>query len=150
MTSIYSPRYEDSLEAEVMSASPLRLVQLLTRGAVDAVAAARVHLRAGDIAARSRQITKAQHIINELTHSLDRARAPQIATGLAALYAYIQGRLLDANFRQAEEPLAEAQGLLSSLAEAWENAVPQPAALHMAFTGVGAAPEYYRSLECVG
>jgi flagellar protein FliS len=146
---MYANHYENNLEAEVMSAAPLRLVQMLYRGALDATAAARAHLQAGEIAARSRQITKAQAILAELSISLDHAKGGVIAGRLSGLYDYMQRRLSEANFRQADEPLAETERLLKTLTEAWEECEPEPEAsqFHFAMT---AAPREYRSYDLVG
>jgi flagellar protein FliS len=112
---------QDYLENEVSLADPLQLVRMMYRGAIDAVAAARKSLAAGDIAARSRQITKATSILNELALGLDHNRGGEISRSLAELYDYMARRLNEANFKQIEEPLAEVSGLLTSLAEAWET-----------------------------
>lgn len=111
--------YDQYLEHEIMSADPLKLVRILYRAAIEAVSAARAHLGAGDIRERSRAITRALRIVHELARSLDRERGGEIATSLAQLYAYIADRLVEANARQADEPLAEAERLLSTLLEGW-------------------------------
>ncbi len=114
------------VENEILQADPIRLVQMLYRGALLATGRARVHLREGDIPARSRQITKASEIINELTLSLDHQRGGELARNLVELYDYMQRILQDANFRQVEEPLAELEQLLGTLLEAWEQCGPSP------------------------
>jgi flagellar secretion chaperone FliS len=112
------------IENEILQADPIRLVQALYRGAIEAVEKARVHLRANDIRARSAQITKASEIISELTLSLDRERGGEIAVNLAELYDYMQRRLQEANFRQEAAPLEEIERLLSTLLEAWLQVRP--------------------------
>ncbi|HZT39353.1 MAG TPA: flagellar export chaperone FliS [Bryobacteraceae bacterium] len=112
---------ENYLESEVMTASPVGLIRLLYRGAVDAVRAARACLKSGDITERSAQITKAGRILTELAVSLDHAKGGEISRGLAELYDYMQRRLNEANFHQTEPPLAEVEGLLTTLLEAWER-----------------------------
>src|SRR5712692_6358376 len=114
-------RFQQYLEAEVLGADPVKLVNLLYRGALEAVAAARRHLAAGKISERSRQITKAWEIVQELARSLDHAHGGEVSRSLAELYAYIQQRLLEANTRQADKPLAEAEKLLTTLSEAWKG-----------------------------
>lgn len=114
------------LEVEVLGASPVKLVDILYRAAVESVAAARGHLRNGEIRERSRSITKASGIVNELMLSLDHSRGGEISRNLVELYAYMQTRLIDANTQQIEPPLAEVEGLLSTLWEAW-RAVPETA-----------------------
>jgi flagellar protein FliS len=113
--------YENNLKCEVMSASPVGLIQMLCHGALDALKEARSYLRTGDIALRSRKISKAQAILVELAVSLDRARGGEIAVQLSDLYAYMQQRLIEANFRQADEPLAETERLLGTLTDAWDQ-----------------------------
>jgi flagellar secretion chaperone FliS len=111
--------YAVSLETKVYSATPLELVRMLYDAAVDSVRAARQHLAQGNIAERSRAITKTYRILAELYGALDRQRGGELSARLAALYDYMQRRLLDANFRQTDEGLAEVEKLLLPLQEAW-------------------------------
>lgn len=115
------------LETKIDSADPVELVRMLYRGAMSAVSNARMHLAGGEIPQRSAAITKAIEILTELNGSLDHRNAPELSLRLAELYDYLQRRLLDANFRQADQPLAEVLKLLETLAEAW-NALPAPRA----------------------
>jgi len=108
------------LESRILSAEPLELVRLMYQAATAAVRDARQHLAEGDIAARSRSISKACEILIELGSSLDHARGGEISQRLAALYGYIGRRLIEANVQQADAPLAEVLGLLATLAEAWD------------------------------
>jgi flagellar protein FliS len=121
------------LENRVLSADPIELVRMLYQAADGAVRAARGHLAAGDIAARSNAIVRACDILAELTGSLDRDRGGEIADRLAQLYDYITRRLVEANTLQQDAPLAEALGLLGTLEEGWDGvqqalqtAVPAP------------------------
>jgi flagellar protein FliS len=106
-------------ETEILTADPVRLVQLLYRGAIEAVAASRRHLDTGAIRERVRQINKALGIVHELLETLDRERGGEIARNLAGLYAYMSTRLIDANTQQIDAPLAEVERLLTTLADAW-------------------------------
>jgi flagellar protein FliS len=115
------------LEGRILSADPLELVRMLYQGASHAVRQARHALAEGDIAGRSRAISNAYDILAELVGSLDRERGGEIAVRLAHLYDYLQRRLLDANFQQADAPLAEVLSLLATLAEAWDGAQAQTA-----------------------
>lgn len=117
--------YQTYLETEVLTADPVRLVQMLYRGALDAIDDARAYLKAGDIAARSRKITKALEILQELNAALDYEAGGELSRSLAALYDYSQRRLLEANLQQKDEPLAEVQHLLAELLDAWNACVPE-------------------------
>jgi flagellar secretion chaperone FliS len=112
---------ESYIESRILTASPIELVAMLYDAAIAAVRDARRKLAAGDIAARSRAITKACEILIELTQGLDHARGGEISLRLAQLYDYIQHRLIEANIQQNDAPLADALGLLSTLAEAWHT-----------------------------
>lgn len=118
------------LESRVLSASPLELVCFLYQCALDSVRDARRHLAAGDIVARSRSVCQAVGAISELEGSLNHAEGGAISRNLAELYQYLRQRLTEANMRQQDAPLAEAESLLTTLSEAWKaasvQAVPQP------------------------
>jgi flagellar protein FliS len=113
------------LEGRILAADGMELVRLLYQGCSDAAREARRRLAEGDIAARARAISKAYDILAELVNSLDRDRGGEIAERLAALYDYMQRRLLEANARQEDAPLAEVVGLLATLAEAWQGVQEQ-------------------------
>jgi flagellar protein FliS len=109
------------LETRVLSADPLELICLLYQHAIEAVRDARVHLASGEIALRSRAISKAIGILDELNASLNHAAGGAISSNLEQLYSYMTVRLTEANMRKQEAPLAEVESLLSTLAEAWKE-----------------------------
>jgi flagellar protein FliS len=116
------------LETRILSASPLDLVNILYEHAILEVGEARRHLAAGDVAARSRSISKAIAIIGELQSSLDHDAGGEIAVNLGRLYQYMRQRLTAGNVQQSDAPLAEAGRLLESLGDAWRaiNAASSP------------------------
>lgn len=113
--------HDHYLEYEVLSADPVKLVRMLYRAAVEAVSAARAHLRKGAVRERSRQITRAMRIMHELLRSLDRESGGEIAASLAGLYAYMTERLIRANAQQIDAPLAEVERLLATLLDGWSS-----------------------------
>jgi flagellar protein FliS len=112
------------LESRILSADPVELVKMLYQAAIAAVKDARRHLANREIVARSRAITRACTIVTELTVSLDHDSGGDLSRGLARLYDYIGRRLIEANFRQTDQPLQEVLGLLSTLLEGWEGIQP--------------------------
>ncbi len=118
--------YEEYLDSEVLAADPMRLVQLMYRGAMEAVSSARQALAGGDIATRSRRINKATGLLNELALSLDHSKDPELCRNLVELYDYMLRRLIEANSQQIDAPLAEVAQLLGTLLQAWTQA-GQPA-----------------------
>jgi flagellar secretion chaperone FliS len=120
------------LEQEILSADGIELIRILYRGALDAVDGARACLSQRDIAGRSKAISKAVAILAELSGSVSREQGGEVAVNLIELYDYLQRRLLEANMKQIDEPLAESSRLLGTRLEAWSAcrvASPDPAPL---------------------
>jgi flagellar protein FliS len=127
------------LDTRVLSADPLELVHILYEHTLTMVADARRHLAQGNIAGRGRSISRAIAAIEELDRSLDRGMDSPLAQNLASLYHYMRSRLLAANIRQEDAPLAEVEGLLRTLGEAWNAIRPagQAESFHRADTRRG-------------
>jgi flagellar secretion chaperone FliS len=121
---MHSNGYRSYVENDVLTADPLKLVQLLYEGALEAVESARQHLRAGDIRARSQAITKGLAILHALSAALDHDKGGELSVRLGRLYDYIERLLIDANAKQQEGPLVEAHELLNELLEAWRGCTP--------------------------
>lgn len=111
-------------EQMILSASPVGLVRILYQRALSSVRDAREHLSNGRIKARGAAIGNAYAVVTELINSLRRDEAPELGDRLMGLYLYIQQRLLEANLKQTDKPLAEVLDLLTTLADAW-SAVPE-------------------------
>ena len=111
------------IETGVISASPHKLIVMLFDGALVAVTAAIMHMKAGDIPAKGAAISKAIMIIDSgLRAALDKKAGGEIAEGLDALYEYMGSRLLQANLKNQVDILEEVQRLLGELRGAW-NAI---------------------------
>jgi len=134
--------FDRYLEAEVLSADPVKLVCMLYRGAIEATVAARRHLKAREIKERSRQIMRASAILRELSHSLD-PQHKEMSSRLRDLYAYMQKCLLEANARQIDPPLAEVEQLLSTLLEGWKEVAPPAPSVSTESTG-----QAHQSVSC--
>jgi len=119
---MYQSTYQEYLDGEVLTAEPIKLVQLMYRGALDAIDGARKALAAGDIPNRSRLISKASAILNELALSLNHSVAPELCRNLVELYDYMLRCLIEANTKQIEPPLIEVERLLSEILSAWYQA----------------------------
>lgn len=110
-----------SLETAVAQADPHKLIDLLYRGALTAIARARAGLQHGDAAAKGEATGRALRIIEEgLKASLD-ARGGELAANLKSLYEYMATRLLQANLANDDTRYAEVAGMLGQLHEAWQG-----------------------------
>jgi flagellar protein FliS len=115
-------------EQTILNAEPIELTGMVYQRAISCVRDAREHLRHGRIAERSAAITRTYLALAELLGTLRPETAPELSARFQNLYLYMQGRLLDANARQADEPLAEVLGLLMTLADAWSGVARELAA----------------------
>ncbi|MGC4050088.1 MAG: flagellar export chaperone FliS [Paludibaculum sp.] len=106
-------------ESRILNADGVQLVQILYQAAIDSAQLALECLRQGDIAGRSKAISKAYEIITELEVSLNHEVGGAVSRGLAETYCYLRGRLLTANLEQSEGPLEEVTRLLRVIQEAW-------------------------------
>lgn len=136
----FAPRYaahayqKVGIETGVESADPHRLILMLFEGADVALADAKRHLAARNVAKKCESVSKAIRIIDEgLRASLDVDAGGPLAQKLAALYDYMARRLVLGNLKNSEEILDEVRKLLGELKSAWasiplERAAAQPRA----------------------
>lgn len=111
-----------------MSASPHKLIVMLYDGARAAIARAKFHLAAGDIAAKGNAISKSIDIIdNGLRAVLDHNAGGDVAADLERLYDYMSRQLMLANLRNDEALLDQVDSLLQDLSSAWAQ-IGNPAA----------------------
>lgn len=113
--------YKAYVQSELADLSGVKLVELLYRGAIDAIDRARSSLVNQQPLERAQHINRAYEILAELLVSLDQEAGGELARRLAALYIYTQNLLLKAHAEQSESPLIEARQLLSTLLEAWQE-----------------------------
>ena len=108
------------METGVTAATPHKLIVMLFDGALAAIATASLEMKAKNIAAKGRAISKAISIIDSgLRASLNKSVGGQIAISLDALYEYMSKQLLQANLHNSEATLEEVKALLLDLKSAW-------------------------------
>jgi flagellar secretion chaperone FliS len=107
------------LEHRVKSADPLELIHILYEHTLAQVRAARTALARGDIAARTKAITKALAAIGELEGSLNHQTGGAISQNLGRLYQYMRRRLTYANCKKDDRALAEVESLCKTIDEGW-------------------------------
>ncbi len=110
-----------SLEQDVMTADPHRLIVMLFDGALKALDQAKWLINAG--APRSEKgvvLSKAIAIIDQgLRASLDKKAGGELAENLDMLYGYMVKQLLSANINTDAAAIDEVRELLSQLRDAW-------------------------------
>ena len=105
--------------AEVDSARPERLIQMLLDGALSRIYTAKGELLRGDVAAKGSLIGKAISIVDGLRMSLN-PEAGEISQNLEDLYEYIARRLFEANVTNNPDILDETAALLHEIKSAWD------------------------------
>ena len=109
------------LETSVLTATPLELVAMLYRCALESLGEARRCLAQGDITGRVRPVNRAFDAITELSLSLDYEGGGQLSTTLGELYGYISHKIILGHTEQSDAHFAEAMRLLLTLLESWQG-----------------------------
>lgn len=111
-----------SLETDVGTVQPARLVVMLYEGALVAIGRARTAMLTRDVAAKTEMIARALRIIDEgLKTSLDLRAGGELAAQLHNLYGYMCRRLVLANAGNDPAGLDEVTRLLTELKDAWSQ-----------------------------
>jgi flagellar protein FliS len=113
---------------------------MLFDGALAALAKAVHEMKAGNVPAKGKSISRAISIIdNGLRASLDKEVGGEIAISLESLYQYMSDRLLQANLQNSTDIVEEISGLLKDLRGAWVQIGTDPAVIPQAVPPVHVA-----------
>ena len=107
-------------QAQVMDASPHRLIQMLMEGGLTRLAQARGAIERGQLAERGELISKAIGIVGGLREALNLEQGGELALNLDNLYVYMTERLLEANRSGDAAILDEVSGLLREVKSGWD------------------------------
>ncbi|WP_312507843.1 flagellar export chaperone FliS [Pseudomonas luteola] len=110
--------------AQVLEASPHRLVQLLMETGLTRLAQAKGAMVRGQVAEKGVLIGKAIDIIGGLREALDPEKGGKIALNLNDLYVYMTQRLIEANQHNDETKIDEVAKLLRTVKEGWDGIAP--------------------------
>jgi flagellar secretion chaperone FliS len=115
------------LRAEIESASPHRLIQLMMERVLTKIALARGHMERAAVAEKGMHVSDAIGIIEGLQGSLNHKADERLAGNFDALYDYMKRRLLEANLHNDPAGLDEVSTLMRELKEAWDAIADQAA-----------------------
>lgn len=113
--------------SNIDNATPHRLIQFMMERALAKIGIAKGHMERAEVPQKGSNIGDAISIINGLQVSLNHKADAKMSANFDALYAYMMGRLLEANVRNETEILDEVSGLLHELKEAWDAIADQVA-----------------------
>ena len=112
---------QTNIESIVHEATPHKLIEMLFKGAKDALSQAVGAIERKDFEAKSKKISKAAEIILNLQTYLDKEKGGEIADNLNELYTYMATVLIDANRTNDIEKLREVSALLDTVAGGWAS-----------------------------
>ena len=110
---------QTNIESIVHEATPHKLIEMLLKGAKDALSQAVGAIERKDFEAKSKKISKATEIILNLRTYLDKEKGGEVADNLNELYTYMATVLIDANRTNDTEKLREVSALLDTVADGW-------------------------------
>lgn len=105
-----------------------RLIVLLYEGAISFLMKSKACLDDNDIPSACNFINRAQDIIEELNSSLNMDEGGDIAANLRRLYMFMGDELVKAKIKQNGDTLDDVIRMLSTLNDAWRQAVASPEA----------------------
>jgi flagellar protein FliS len=110
-------------ENQITTTDSCTVLLMLYDGAIDALKRAVSFMAQGEMAAKGRDLLRANDIINQFIASLDYEVGGEIAQNLDGLYRYMLDQILLANLNNDPLRLSTVIALLSTLKSAWEEAI---------------------------
>ncbi|MDD9933628.1 MAG: flagellar export chaperone FliS [Myxococcales bacterium] len=108
-------------QAQVETASPVRVVVQLYASALRRIAEGRQALEARDYPTAAASLGRAHAIVSELQASLDASHAPELCAELSGLYDFCLHRLREASTKSAPALLEPVENVLRELEQAWQD-----------------------------
>ena len=112
---------QTNIESIVHEATPHKLIEMLFKGAKDALSQAVGAIERKDFEAKSKKISKAAEIILNLRTYLDKEKGGEVADNLNELYTYMATVLIDANRTNDTEKLREVSAWLDTVVDGWTS-----------------------------
>lgn len=110
-----------SVDSQLTSASPHRVIQMLMAGAIERLIQGKVSMEQGNIAVKGERLGKALDIIICLRSSLSMEDGGDIATNLDALYEFMIQQTYKANQENKSELIDDVIDMLREIKSAWEQ-----------------------------
>lgn len=127
----YASRIGNYREFEVLSASPERLVVLLSEQLVVQLERARLATEHRNLEAQVTALSKARAIVGELLATLDFDQGAELADGLSAIYQYLLLELVDVGRRGDVDLMRRLVGIASALRDGFAGAAEQVLAMKL-------------------
>ena len=103
------------------TASPGELTLMLYNGCIKFIHQAETAIQSNDVENRNVYLTKAQNIIRELMVTLKKEN--ELANNMSRMYEFILSKLIDANIKNDQQALKDAEGLVIEFRDTWKQAM---------------------------
>lgn len=113
-----------NLEAEVNSASPYRITQMLFEGCIRFLKLAKVAINNKDFEKKSTYISKAEAIIASLAATVDTSVNEELGNNLINLYDFCLESLLAASVEMNVEKIDAVEKIITEIKIGWDQ-IPQ-------------------------
>lgn len=107
--------------AQVVQASPVQLVLMLTDGLLEELTRARAHIEARRYELKARSLDRCIDMLTGLSSALDFEAGGELVQNLSRLYDYCAERLYQAGFKLDPTMVDEVSGLLMNLRKGWQG-----------------------------
>lgn len=107
--------------AQLVDATPHRLIQMLMEGGLTRLAQAKGAMERNDVALKGTLIGKTIDIVGGLRQGLNLEEGGEVAANLDSLYIYMTTRLVEANRKNDPTILDEVAGLLREIKSGWDG-----------------------------
>ncbi|WP_312513330.1 flagellar export chaperone FliS [Stutzerimonas nitrititolerans] len=107
--------------AQLVDATPHRLIQMLMEGGLTRLAQAKGAMERNDVALKGTLIGKTIDIVGGLRQGLNLEAGGEVAANLDSLYIYMTTRLVEANRKNDPTILNEVAGLLREIKSGWDG-----------------------------
>ncbi|HIF9273357.1 TPA: flagellar export chaperone FliS [Photobacterium damselae] len=110
-----------SVNAQLASASPHRIIQMLYAGAIERLIQGKAAMEQGNIAMKCDRLSKALDIIMSLRDCLSMEDGGDVANNLDSLYDYMIRQVSTANAENQPDPIDEVITMLREIKSAWDQ-----------------------------
>ncbi|MCD9489323.1 flagellar export chaperone FliS [Photobacterium phosphoreum] len=110
-----------SVNAQLASASPHRIIQMLYAGAIERLIQGKAAMEQGKIAVKCERLSKALDIVLSLRDCLSMEEGGDIAKNLDALYDFMGSEISRANAENVTQPIDDVIGMLREIKSAWDQ-----------------------------
>ncbi len=110
-----------SVDSQLASASPHKVIQMLMAGAIERLVQGKAAMEQGNIPLKGERLGKALDIIISLRNCLSMDEGGDIATNLDAIYDFMIREIVTANKDNLVKPIDDVVELLREIKVAWDQ-----------------------------